>query len=118
MLNLTLFWISAVINAVTGTERAGYELCVDPHGSGTRNINRFSRTAGFSRVPSSLQLTTDLLLQHSSFMSSPKRYQDVITICSCETWILNIDLKKQINVFGNKCHNIMGYRWNDFVSNQ
>lgn len=26
-------------NAVTGTERAGYELCVGPHGSGTRNIN-------------------------------------------------------------------------------
>ena len=26
-------------NAVTGTERAGYELCVGPHGSGTRNVN-------------------------------------------------------------------------------
>ncbi|MCP3680346.1 MAG: endonuclease/exonuclease/phosphatase family protein [Gammaproteobacteria bacterium] len=26
-------------NAVTGTERAGYELCVGPHGSGTRNTN-------------------------------------------------------------------------------
>ena len=26
-------------NAVTCTERAGYELCVGPHGSGTRNIN-------------------------------------------------------------------------------
>ena len=26
-------------NAVTGTERAGYELCVGPHGSGTRNAN-------------------------------------------------------------------------------
>ena len=26
-------------NAVTGTERAGYEICVCPHGSGTRNDN-------------------------------------------------------------------------------
>ena len=26
-------------NAVIGTERAGYELCVGPHGSGTRNTN-------------------------------------------------------------------------------
>ena len=26
-------------NAVTGTERAGYELCVGPHCSGTRNTN-------------------------------------------------------------------------------
>ena len=26
-------------NAVTGTERAGYEICVGPHGSGTRNNN-------------------------------------------------------------------------------
>ena len=26
-------------NAVTGTEREGYELCVGPHGSGTRNNN-------------------------------------------------------------------------------
>ena len=26
-------------NAVTGTERAGYELCVGPHGSGDRNVN-------------------------------------------------------------------------------
>ena len=26
-------------NAVTGTERAGYELCVGSHGSGTRNTN-------------------------------------------------------------------------------
>ena len=26
-------------NAVTGTERAGYELCVGPHGSGNRNVN-------------------------------------------------------------------------------
>ena len=26
-------------NAATGTERAGYKLCVGPHGSGTRNTN-------------------------------------------------------------------------------
>ena len=26
-------------NAVTGTDRAGYEMCVGPHGSGTRNNN-------------------------------------------------------------------------------
>ena len=26
-------------NGVTGTDRAGYELCVGPHGSSTRNIN-------------------------------------------------------------------------------
>ena len=25
-------------NTATGTEKAGYELCVGPHGSGTRNI--------------------------------------------------------------------------------
>ena len=38
---------------------------------------------------------------------------------NCETWTLNTDLKKQIDVFGNKClHSIMGYHWNDFVSNQ
>ena len=26
-------------NAVTGTESAGYEICIDPYGSGTRNDN-------------------------------------------------------------------------------
>ena len=26
-------------NAVTGTERARYEICVGPHGSGTKNDN-------------------------------------------------------------------------------
>ena len=36
-----------------------------------------------------------------------------------ETWTLNTDLNRQINVFGNKCLcRIMGYRWNDCVSNQ
>ena len=32
---------------------------------------------------------------------------------------LNTDLKRQIDVFSNKClHSIMGYPWKDFVSNQ
>ena len=32
---------------------------------------------------------------------------------------LTFDLKREIDVFGNKClHSIMGYHWNDFVSNQ
>ena len=26
-------------NAVSGTERVGYEMCVGPHGSGIRNVN-------------------------------------------------------------------------------
>ena len=29
-------------NAVTGSERAGYEICVGPHGSGTRTLRRHS----------------------------------------------------------------------------
>ena len=37
----------------------------------------------------------------------------------CETWTLNTDPKRQIDVFGNKClRRIMGYRWNYFLSNQ
>ncbi|XP_076039420.1 uncharacterized protein LOC143024496 [Oratosquilla oratoria] len=28
-------------NAVTGTNRAGYEVCIGPRGSGTRNINNY-----------------------------------------------------------------------------
>ena len=31
--------VLGAINVVTGTERAGYEICVCPHGSGTRNDN-------------------------------------------------------------------------------
>ena len=31
--------VLADFNAVFGTERAGYEICVGPHGSGTRNDN-------------------------------------------------------------------------------
>ena len=46
MLNSTLldqclrhdaFIVLGDFNAVTGTERAGYEICVGPHDSGTRN---------------------------------------------------------------------------------
>ena len=47
MPNSTMYWTSvhdALIvlgdfNAATGTERAGYEICVGPHGSGTRKDN-------------------------------------------------------------------------------
>ncbi len=36
-----------------------------------------------------------------------------------ETWTLNRDLERRLDVFGTKClRRIMGYRWNDFVSNQ
>ena len=42
-----------------------------------------------------------------------------VLLYGCETWTLNSDLKRRINAFGNKClRRIMGYRWNDFVSNQ
>ncbi len=37
----------------------------------------------------------------------------------CETWTLNRDLERRLDVFGTKClRRNMGYRWNDFVSNQ
>ncbi len=37
----------------------------------------------------------------------------------CETWTVNSDLERCLHAFGTKClHRIMGYRWNDFVSNQ
>ena len=36
-----------------------------------------------------------------------------------ETWTLNTDLKRRIDVFSTKClRRIMGYRWYDFVANQ
>ena len=42
-----------------------------------------------------------------------------VLLYGCETSTLNTNLKRQIDVFGSKClHSIMGYRWNDFVSNQ
>ena len=143
-------------NAATGTERAGYELCVGSHGSGIRNTNSslllnfaksrrlriagswyqrpelhrwswYSNAGGAAKeidhilvstcwrilqncrvygVPSSLQLTTGLLLQHSSFMSSPERYQDLITTCfilrNWRTWHLCMSMQWQSQI-GSKC---------------
>ena len=42
-----------------------------------------------------------------------------VLLYGCETWTLNINLKRQIDAFDNEClRRIIGYRWNDFVSNQ
>ncbi|KAG0716212.1 putative uncharacterized transposon-derived protein F52C9.6 [Chionoecetes opilio] len=42
-----------------------------------------------------------------------------VLLYGCETWTLNSDLKRRINAFGNKClRRIMGYRWDDYMSNQ
>ncbi len=42
-----------------------------------------------------------------------------VLLYACETWTLNSDLERRLNVFCAKClRRIMGYRWNDFVSNQ
>ena len=42
-----------------------------------------------------------------------------VLLYDCETWTLNTDLKRQLDVFGNKClRSIMRYLWNDFVSKQ
>ena len=42
-----------------------------------------------------------------------------VLLYGCETWTLNSDLERRLNVFGTRClRRIMGYRWNDFVSNQ
>ncbi|KAG0711750.1 Major facilitator superfamily domain-containing protein 1 [Chionoecetes opilio] len=42
-----------------------------------------------------------------------------VLIYGCETWTLNSDLKRRIDAFGNKClRRIMGYRSDDYVSNQ
>ncbi len=44
-----------------------------------------------------------------------------VILYGCETWTLNSDLERRLNVFGTKClRRIMGYRWNwnNFVSNQ
>ena len=42
-----------------------------------------------------------------------------VLLYGCETWTLNADLKRRIDVFGTRClRRIMGYRWDDFVSNQ
>ncbi len=42
-----------------------------------------------------------------------------VLLYGCETWTLNSDLEKRLNVFGTKrLRRIMGYHWNDFVSKQ
>ena len=42
-----------------------------------------------------------------------------VLLYGCETWTLNIDLKRRIDVFGARClRKIMGCHWYDFVSNQ
>ena len=43
----------------------------------------------------------------------------LVLLYSCETWIMNTDLKRRIDAFHTRClRMIMGYCWNDFVSNQ
>ena len=42
-----------------------------------------------------------------------------VLLYGSETWTLDSDLKRRIDAFGNKClRRIMGYRWDDYVSNQ
>ena len=42
-----------------------------------------------------------------------------VLLYGCETWTLNADLRRRLDVFGTSClRRIMGYRWDDFVSNQ
>ena len=42
-----------------------------------------------------------------------------VLLYGCETWTLNINLKRQIDVFGSRClHKIMEYHRYDFLSNQ
>lgn len=42
-----------------------------------------------------------------------------VLLYGCETWTLNTDLERRLNVFGSRClRRIMGYRWDDFVSNE
>ncbi len=42
-----------------------------------------------------------------------------LSCCTAETWTLNRDFDRRLDAFGSKClRRIMGYRWNDFVSNQ
>ena len=39
-----------------------------------------------------------------------------VLLYGCETWTLNTDLKRRIDVFGTRClRRIMGYRWHDKV---
>ncbi len=42
-----------------------------------------------------------------------------VLLYGCETWTIESDLERRINVFGTKClRMIMEYRWNDFISHQ
>ena len=42
-----------------------------------------------------------------------------VFLYGCETWTLNADLKRRLDVCGTKClRRVMGYRWYDYVSNQ
>ena len=42
-----------------------------------------------------------------------------VLLYGCETWTLNADLKRRLDVCGTKClRRVMGYRWYDYVSNQ
>ena len=42
----------------------------------------------------------------------------LVLLYGCETWTLNTNLKRRIDVFGTRCLcRIMGYRWNDIGSN-
>ena len=42
-----------------------------------------------------------------------------VLLYGCETWTLNADMKRRLDVFGTSClRRIMGYRWNDYVSNR
>ena len=42
-----------------------------------------------------------------------------VLLYGCETWTLNTDLERRLNVFGTKClRRIVGYRWDDYVSNE
>merc|ERR1712035_37813 len=42
-----------------------------------------------------------------------------ILLYGCESWTLNNDLERRLDVFGTKSfRRIMGYRWDDFVSSE
>ncbi len=74
-------------------------------------------------------LRCDGLAQHDYMaLSVPKQEEKaphlkslvfLVLLYGCETRTLNSDLERRLNVFSTKClRRIMGYRWNDFVSNQ
>ncbi len=55
--------------------------------------------------------------------SGPRCYElaqhEHVLLYGCETWTLNRDLESRLDAFDTKClRRIMGYHWNDFVSNQ